>query len=227
MCTSGCLEFGAGCLTAEAVRGRRVLEVGARCVDFSLRPHVAALGPAEIVGVDLEPGEGVDEIADANHLIERFGAESFDLVISTEMLEHVPDWRNVIRNLKGVVRRGGRLLITARAKGFRIHGYPQDFWRFETDDLREIFADFRILRIESDPGEPGAFLYAEKPEAYAERPPSELALYSVVARKRVPRLTRLHRFLHHLRHGPVWLLSCLEPATLKRIIAKRIRGKAR
>jgi 2-polyprenyl-3-methyl-5-hydroxy-6-metoxy-1,4-benzoquinol methylase len=42
-------------------------------------------------------------VLSAERLLEYFGPESFDVVIATELLERVLDWRLVVNNLKGVV----------------------------------------------------------------------------------------------------------------------------
>ncbi|MGC9069640.1 MAG: class I SAM-dependent methyltransferase, partial [Thermoprotei archaeon] len=63
--------------------------------------------PKEYIGVDIEPGKFVDVVLPAERLVEHFGPESFDVVISTETLEHVQDWRLVINNMKKVLKRGG------------------------------------------------------------------------------------------------------------------------
>ena len=89
--TPACLTFGRRALTAAEVAGARVLNVGAFDVNGSFRTLVDPLGPAEYIGVDIQPGPGVDQICDARALMATFGAESFDVVISTEMLEHVAD----------------------------------------------------------------------------------------------------------------------------------------
>lgn len=168
MCHRSCLAFGARTLTAAMVSGKSVLEVGSRDVNGTLRPHVTSLKPLRYVGLDMAEGPSVDEIGDAELLEQRYGRESFDLVISTEMLEHVLDWHSVVLNLKRVVRRGGHLLITTRSKGFQYHEYPRDCWRYEVADFQYIFSDFAILALESDSEVPGVFILARKPLDYQE-----------------------------------------------------------
>ena len=94
----------------------------------------------------------------------QLGPRAFDVVISTEMLEHIPDWRAAVTNLKGVCRLGGLILITTRAPGFPLHGAPHDYWRYTVDDIREIFSDMTIVAIESDPQFPGVFMLARANE---------------------------------------------------------------
>src|SRR6266550_1393493 len=103
VCTLACLQFGRDNLTTAEVKGKTVLEVGSRQVQgpgMSLRTIIESLGPKSYTGSDIFPGPGVDEICPAEKLRLRFGADSFDLVVSTETLEHVRDWRAVVANLK-------------------------------------------------------------------------------------------------------------------------------
>jgi SAM-dependent methyltransferase len=162
------------------IRNRSVIEVGSRNVNGSLRSYVQSLLPASYLGVDIFPGEGVDEICNADHLVERFGCESFDVLIATEMLEHVRDWHAVIENFKKVLRPNGTVLITTRSRGFPFHEAPHDFWRYELSDMREIFSDFEIEALEADPNEPGVFLKARKPVNYSPVDLSNYVLYSMV-----------------------------------------------
>jgi len=124
MCNQSCLSFGHQNLGEAEIRGQSILEVGSRNVNGSLRSHLQSLAPASYLGVDIFPGEGVDEICNAERLVERFGSDAFDVVIATEVLEHVCDWRQVVDNLKSVVRPAGILLITTRSKGFPFHEAP-------------------------------------------------------------------------------------------------------
>jgi SAM-dependent methyltransferase len=189
MCHPGCLDFGAAHLGRKEVKGKRVLEVGSCDINGSLRPIIESLGPAEYVGVDLTEGRGVDIICDARDLVERFGRESFDIVISTEMLEHVRDWRAVISNMKNVCRPGGIMLITTCTKGFQYHEFPGDFWRYEPEDMEKIFSDCKIAFLEKDARCHGVFIKARKPREFIENDLSRHELYSIVAGRRTKEIS--------------------------------------
>lgn len=184
MCNVACVVFGAKSIAPEEVRAKRVLEVGAYNVNGTLRPILEAWGPSEYVGVDLMEGPGVDVVCEAERLVEHFGAESFDLVVSTEMVEHVRDWRRVFSNLKRICRPEGLIVITTRSPGYPYHAYPHDFWRYSLDDMQAIFADCELLALEPDPTYPGVFLMARKPADFQERDLSGFELVSVVTNRR-------------------------------------------
>jgi SAM-dependent methyltransferase len=131
MCNVACIYFALENLTPEEVEGRTVLEVGSRDVTGSFRKLIERWHPRSYVGVDIEKGQGVDVICAAEKLVQKFGQDKFDIVVSTEMIEHVLDWRAVISNVKQVTRPGGIILVTTRSRGFPYHGYPNDFWRYE------------------------------------------------------------------------------------------------
>jgi SAM-dependent methyltransferase len=181
MCNQACLDFGHDNLTPADIRGKWVLEVGSRNINGSLRSFVESLAPASYLGVDIATGEGVDEVCDAGRLVERFRPESHDVLISTEMLSHVRDWLQAIDNFKRLLRPNGLLLVTTRSKGFPLQEAPFDFWRYEVDDMKEIFSDFVIEKLQPDPLEPGIFLKARKPVSYTARDLSGYRLYSMIA----------------------------------------------
>jgi SAM-dependent methyltransferase len=209
-------------LAKAEVEGRDVLEVGAFDVNGSLRNWIESLKPRKYVGTDIMPGPGVDEVCAAENLLTRFSGSSFDVVVATEVVEHVEDWRSVFRNLKGVLRPGGCVLVTTRSKGFQMHGYPCDFWRYEVTDMREIFADFEIRALESDSSAPGVFVKACKPLEFQAKSLEDIWLYSVVRHRRAQRVTRVDRI------GSRILLTCrnlgraVVPASMKPFLKCRI-----
>lgn len=220
MCTPSCLAFGTRMLTSELVAGRKVIEVGALDVNGSLRSHVKALGPTSYLGVDMQSGPGVDEVADASQLVSRYGPESFDLVITTEMLEHTRNWPEIVSNLKRIVRPGGHLLVTTRSPGFPYHAYPYDFWRYEPDDMRAIFGDLDVITIESDPASPGVFMLARRPEAFQEKS-APLSLFSIITGERTRTVSDLQVRVFRVRYPVQVRLVALERRLrLRRKVAK-------
>jgi len=183
MCSTSGIIFGLRAMRESEVVGKRVLEVGALDFNGGLRSVLVAYGPSEYIGVDLQAGPGVDVTCDVSKLVESFGEESFDIVVNTELLEHVEHWRSAISNLKRVLRPGGVMVTTTRSPGFKYHGYPYDFWRFRPEDMRHIFCDFEILDLIPDPDAPGIFLKARKPELFEENNLDDVELYSIITNR--------------------------------------------
>lgn len=160
-------RFAADSLSYGAVGGRHVLDVGAYDVNGSLRGLVSALGAASYRGVDIRPGPGVDEVCDAADLT----AESCDLVISAEMLEHARDWQAALAGMVRALRPGGLLLLTTRSQGFSRHNHPDDYWRFTCPLLAEalvVGGHLDLLRVQPDPDHPGVFILARRSDTLAE-----------------------------------------------------------
>ena len=202
MATAACILFGFRMLKTQDVAGKSVLEVGSRDVNGSLRPIVESLQPSEYTGVDIESGAGVDRICEAGHLVETFGEEAFDVVISTELLEHVRDWRSAVSNMKRVCRQNGVILLTTRSPGFYYHAYPFDFWRYEPEDIQAIFSDMELVALERDaPESPGVMAKVRKPSQPEERNLSDICLYTVIGGQRTRDLDdrSISKFLRRMR----------------------------
>jgi SAM-dependent methyltransferase len=178
------IVFGAKNLDKTEINGKRVIEVG--CCDFngSIRPLIESWQPSEYIGVDILEHPSVDIICSVEKLEERFDKESFDVVISTEMIEHVRNWKLAISNLKNVCKPGGSILITTRSYGYPYHGYPNDFWRFEIEDLKQIFSDCEICALESDYQMPGVFIKVKKKINFCENNLENYELHSMVSNLR-------------------------------------------
>ena len=108
MCRIEVLEFFIENVSPEEFRDKRFLEVGSKYVNGSVKPLIERfMQPKKYIGIDIEPGKYVDVVLPAEKLVEYFGSESFDVVISTETLEHVKDWRKVVTNMRNVLKPGG------------------------------------------------------------------------------------------------------------------------
>lgn len=138
----------------------RIIEVGSLIVNGTVRDIVMEQYPKAYVGIDFIDGDGVDFLIDAEDLVKEFGENSFDTVISTEMLEHAVNWRECVNQMKRVCKKW--IIITTRSPGFGYHEYPTDEWRYTVTDMANIFRDFKIHRIVSDPQVDGVFMIAEK-----------------------------------------------------------------
>jgi SAM-dependent methyltransferase len=179
VCHPSVFDFFRTEVAAADIQGRSVLEVGSRDVNGTVRPFLMSLGAREYLGVDLVAGPGVDRTCAVEELASTLGEGSYDAVVTTEMLEHVRDWRSAISNLKRVVAPGGILVITTRSFGFPYHDFPGDYWRYEISDMTALFRDFEILKLVRDPEYPGVFLKCRKPRQFREGETSSLKLFSM------------------------------------------------
>lgn len=93
-----------------------VLELGSLDVNGSVRPLLASADSYH--GIDLVDGPGVDEVADAATW--RTGRR-FDVVVCAEVLEHAPQWTDLLTNAWSLLAPGGWLLVTCATEGRTPH----------------------------------------------------------------------------------------------------------
>jgi hypothetical protein len=91
---------------------------------------------ADAVGVDMQPGDGVDIVHDLEDVTSRLG--HFAHVECMSMLEHCRRPWIVCENLELMMEPGGTIFITAPFV-WRVHGYPDDYWRFTTSGIKSLF----------------------------------------------------------------------------------------
>ncbi len=105
-------------LGRDRLRGRSVLEVGAGFGFFSDR--VQRLGGV-VTATDIGPHllEEIrrtvgccTECVDALSLTEHFGRDTFDVVLSSECIEHTPDPMAAVAQMAGVLKAGGYLALS-------------------------------------------------------------------------------------------------------------------
>jgi SAM-dependent methyltransferase len=222
MCNIACYKFGEKNLSLAEIEGKKILEVGAFDVNGSLRAIVTNFNPKSYLGVDIEMGPGVDEVCNVYDLVSRFGENSFDVVVCTEMFEHVRYWRSAVTNIKKVLTENGILLLTTRSNGFGYHGYPFDFWRYEVEDMDVIFSDMVILANEKDPSEPGVFVKARKDPSYVEKDLSDIELFSIIKLQRSIDIYNSEILMWKCKRQFRKFLSSVLPSPIKSLIRKLI-----
>jgi SAM-dependent methyltransferase len=149
----------------------RILEVGSRNVNGTARDVIDKATYKEWIGVDIEAGPNVDRIMSVYDLSQNYGVE-FDVVICTEMMEHVESWPSALLEMSRVLKDGGYLIVTSPSKGFIYHGYPNDYWRYQKEDMERIFNSRFIMRLiecesNDDPGV-GAIVKKDCGSGYCE-----------------------------------------------------------
>jgi SAM-dependent methyltransferase len=72
--------------------------------------------------------------------------EKFDLVLCTNVLEHIFDVKPAIKNLNYLLKQKGHLVVSVPFI-YPLHDEPEDFWRFTEHALIKLFSDFKILLI--------------------------------------------------------------------------------
>lgn len=230
MCNPECIRFIESNLNKDDIKGKSVLEVGALNVNGSPRSFIEKFEPKKYLGIDIFMGDGVDEICKVEDLVETYGKESFDIVITTELLEHVREWRIAISNLKNILKLEGKLLITTRSRGQMYHGYPYDFWRYEVEDMKEIFSDMEIIKNEKDPLSPGVFVKVKKNRNFKEFNIDNINLFSIIIGKRTKSISDLSFIYSKLILMPLaFLYERLIPSfirkSFKKIMVKDYRAE--
>ena len=117
----------------------RVLEVGARNVNGCVREEFTN---CDYVGVDAQDGKDVDVVCLGHEY--SGDPDSFDVVCSTETLEHDPHAPQTIAAMLQLLRKGGLMVITCAAteraehgtgKTGKKYGPDPDFYRAVTMEL--------------------------------------------------------------------------------------------
>src|SRR3954453_1781979 len=91
------------------------------------------------VGCDMRPGPGVDRVEDVSAI--GLAAGSAGTVLCIETFEHVFEVRRAFDEVFRVLRPGGLFVITSPLN-FRIHGYPDDYWRMTPNCLRRMLTPY-------------------------------------------------------------------------------------
>jgi len=132
--SSGAVKAAVGRLVAEMPADGAGLNVGAGAVVLDPR----------IKNLEIEAGENIDYVGSAEAM--PLPDESLDLIICQEVLEHVRNPWQAMKEFRRTLKPGGKLYLQLP---FMIgyHPCPHDYWRFTGEGIEELALStgFRIL----------------------------------------------------------------------------------
>jgi SAM-dependent methyltransferase len=128
--------------------GARVLDVGAGSA-----PYRELFEHAEYTTADWEQsvhveGDPPDVTAPADAL--PIEDRSFDVVLNTQVLEHVPEPGRVLSELQRVLVEGGRLYLTVPLV-WELHELPHDYYRYTPSALAHLLAGAGFTEVDITP----------------------------------------------------------------------------
>jgi SAM-dependent methyltransferase len=159
------------CVIQSHLAGRhceRLVDYG--CGEMPYQPLFAE-HVREYLGCDLDENERATLKLDARGTLPLPDAAA-DVVLSTQVLEHVEDPAGYLAECARVLRPGGRLILTTHGVWY-YHPHPHDYWRWTSEGLRKIVREAGLDVID--------FRGILAPPAYA------LQLFQDAALPRLPR----------------------------------------
>ncbi len=135
---------------------RHAAGLGADVLEIGSRQHVPGawwvvnrdLAQGRWLGMDMQPGDGVDVVADLHALPDEW-AGRFTGVLCSEVLEHVARPWMALPALHRAMRPGGLLIVTTLF-AFPEHGFPDDYYRYTGSGLRLLLEDAGFTDVQTE-----------------------------------------------------------------------------
>ena len=121
----------------------KVIEVGAGTKALA---HKRLFNKAYFIATDIEKYDGIDDVVDITSP-RSLASDFFDLIICTNVLEHIPDPHRAVNEMHRALKRGGELFLVTPFL-FPIHDPPHDFYRYTEYALIEMLKEFSRVSIQ-------------------------------------------------------------------------------
>lgn len=134
----------------------KILDFGSRMVNKQTLSHRLILQDidCEYLGIDVVAGPNVDVVMPAPYTIP-LENDSVDIIITGQVIEHVPYFWASFMELSRVLKKGGYILCTAPSRG-HIHSPPYDCWRYYPDGYKAIASFTGLYLVEASTHWPDA-----------------------------------------------------------------------
>ena len=97
---------------------------------------------------DIEEREGVDVVGDAHNMPFKNG--EFEVIVCTEVLEHLHSPHIAIEEMQRVLKPGGKIILTTRFV-FPIHDAPHDYYRYTEFGMKFLFRNgWTVLELKPE-----------------------------------------------------------------------------
>ena len=124
--------------------GASVLNVGAGGEIEALLRQYAASRSFDVKSLDIDPARTPDIAGDLS--THDFNGQQFDVIVMSEVLEHIRTPDAAINNAFAVLKPGGQLVLTTPFL-FPIHDRPHDYYRYTKYGLAWLLRDFSDVVI--------------------------------------------------------------------------------
>lgn len=99
---------------------------------------------SDSIGVDMQEGDGVDVLMDLTKFVDGFGP--FAHIDCLSVFEHCTEPKAMAKNICRLLEPHGTLFVCVPFV-WRVHGYPDDYWRFSVSGVKQLFPSINWTRI--------------------------------------------------------------------------------
>ena len=188
-------------------RGAQVLDYGC-----ATQPYRELFPEAAYRGADL-PGNPQADLCISPDGSLPLGDAGTDLVLSTQVLEHIPDPAAYLRECRRVLRPGAHLLLTTHGLWI-YHRDPVDYWRWTAEGLRFLAEreGFEVERLEGLMGLAGVAVQLFQDATYHHLPRPLRWAYAIVMQRIVALMDWFHAPESRAHNAMVYVMLARRPS---------------
>lgn len=122
-----------------------IAELGSYNVNGTLRDYILSTKWG-YVGFDIKHGPAVDVVIEPYRIPEEWCGK-FDIVLSSQVVEHVPEIWKYIWNIRELMKDKDSICFITTPNTIEYHPYPVDCWRLWPDGMRALlgYANLKVL----------------------------------------------------------------------------------